>query len=124
MYKRQPQRQAADDDGGGAGQGGARQLARRLIAVRGVVFGDHADQDTGAKSRKDRKIKAYVLGPEPELDQRESDDRNQPGTDPDPAAQGAQEVFLAGALLGRDEERADDRSENPDRGHLHRDRCV
>ena len=115
------QGKAADNDGGGAGLGGLGKLLGGLIGIRGVVFGEIADQVAGQQADEDRDEKAGLLPAEGILDEEVGGHRDDGAGDVGAFAEGAQQAALAGVLAGLDEEGADDRGKDADRGERHRD---
>ena len=114
----QTQGDAADDDGGGAGLGGGRQLLSGLIGIRGVILGEVADGAAADQTAEDGHINAHVpIQNEIGQGRRQDGGENSGGVSAGPQA--LQQGLLGGVLLSLHQEGADDGADDAAHGQGH-----
>ena len=108
-----------NNNGGRTGETSLGNLLGGLVAMRSVIFGSLTDDDTGGKTRNDGEGETQPVFDTQQVEDGEGGNGDEDGTDVGTQRQRLQQVALGSALLGTNEEDAEERQEYTHSGNQH-----
>ena len=114
------QADAVDDNGSGAGGGRFGQFLGGAVGMRGVIFGDFADDHAGEKAAEDAQGQFPPIREAQEVKDPEGKDGDEDGGQVGAHGEGFEKILQGGAFLGADGINADDGEHHADGGDHHR----